>query len=434
MGLTTIGVHDRRHDPHAVDGEAVVGGTRRRARPRGTDRVGRSDRGGDLLRSASARSSCWPPSPAARATSSAGARCAAALTDAAAPLVADGRQARRPGDGGVDPDGRRPGRRGGHRGRSSPRPRTSPPPGGSRRRRRPAAGDYVRLLGFVVVYALIGTMVAVLVRSTPIALAIGLVWFGPFENVIGEGRAWADRWFPGLLLRSMLQPDKPGALSTGTGCATLAVYAAVCVGVIAVVMARPRRDELGPCAARAEPSRAGPRGRRTSTVAIPYVNAERQPRLRLRAGRRPTRLTPERGACRRPSSASSAAPTTDARRTSSPPKPQVCRPTVRRRRRRALRRPRTFRSAWRSTTSCGPAPIRVTDRQSNDCGGHARPTVTSDEGRTKVSTVRLRTLLRPCQLVTATASPPPRAPPPSRACRRDELVLRLSRYRGHLIG
>jgi ABC-type transport system involved in multi-copper enzyme maturation permease subunit len=101
-----------------------------------------------------------------------------------------------------------------------------------------AAGDYVRLLGFVVVYALIGTTVAVLVRSTPIALAIGLVWFGPFENVIGEGRAWADRWFPGLLLRSMLQPDNPGSISTGTAVATLAVYAAACTGVIAVVMAR----------------------------------------------------------------------------------------------------------------------------------------------------------------------------------------------------
>ncbi len=89
------------------------------------------------------------------------------------------------------------------------------------------AGDYVRLLGFVAVYALIGTMVAVLVRSTPIALAICLLWFGPIENVIGEGRAWADRWFPGLLLRSMLQPDNPGSIATGTAVATLAVYAAV---------------------------------------------------------------------------------------------------------------------------------------------------------------------------------------------------------------
>jgi ABC-2 type transport system permease protein len=101
-----------------------------------------------------------------------------------------------------------------------------------------AAGDYVRLLGFVAVYALIGTMIAVLVRSTPIALAIGLLWFGPFENVIGEGREWADRWFPGLLLRSMLQPDRPDSIATGTAVATLGVYAAVCLAVIAVVMAR----------------------------------------------------------------------------------------------------------------------------------------------------------------------------------------------------
>jgi ABC-type transport system involved in multi-copper enzyme maturation permease subunit len=101
-----------------------------------------------------------------------------------------------------------------------------------------AAGDYVRLLGFVVAYALIGTTVAVLVRSTPIALAICLVWFGPIENVIGEGRAWADRWFPGLLLRSMLQPDTPGSVATSTAVTTLAVYAAVCVGTIALVMSR----------------------------------------------------------------------------------------------------------------------------------------------------------------------------------------------------
>jgi ABC-type transport system involved in multi-copper enzyme maturation permease subunit len=101
-----------------------------------------------------------------------------------------------------------------------------------------AAGDYVRLLGFVAVYALIGTTVAVLVRSTPIALAICLLWFGPIENVIGEGRDWADRWFPGLLLRSLLQPDNPGSLDTGTAVATLGAYSAVCIAVIATVMAR----------------------------------------------------------------------------------------------------------------------------------------------------------------------------------------------------
>ena len=101
-----------------------------------------------------------------------------------------------------------------------------------------AAGDYARLIGYVVVYALIGTTVAVLVRSTPVALGICLLWFGPIENVIGEGRAWADRWFPGLVLRSLVQPDSPTALSTGTTLATLGAYGAICIAVIGAVMAR----------------------------------------------------------------------------------------------------------------------------------------------------------------------------------------------------
>ena len=101
-----------------------------------------------------------------------------------------------------------------------------------------AGADYLRLLGFVVMYALIGTTLAVLVRSTPVALGAGLLWFGPIENVIGEGRAWADRWFPGLVLRSLVQPDTPGGLATSTAVVTLAGYAAVCVAVVAGVMAR----------------------------------------------------------------------------------------------------------------------------------------------------------------------------------------------------
>lgn len=101
-----------------------------------------------------------------------------------------------------------------------------------------AAEDYARLLGFVLMYALIGTTVAVLVRSTPVALGICLLWFGPIENVIGENRSWAERWFPGLVLRSLVQPDQPDALSTGTAVATLAAYAVVCIAVVGTVMSR----------------------------------------------------------------------------------------------------------------------------------------------------------------------------------------------------
>ena len=39
------------------------------------------------------------------------------------------------------------------------------------------------------------------------------------------------------MLRSLMQPDQPGALSTGTAVGALVAYAAVCVAVIATVMA-----------------------------------------------------------------------------------------------------------------------------------------------------------------------------------------------------
>jgi len=98
--------------------------------------------------------------------------------------------------------------------------------------------DLARLIVFVSVYAVIGTMIAVIVRSAPIGLAIGLLWFGPIENVFGEGRAWAMRWFPGLVLRSVLRPDAPISIATSTALWTLAVYVGVALTVIAVVVSR----------------------------------------------------------------------------------------------------------------------------------------------------------------------------------------------------
>jgi ABC-type transport system involved in multi-copper enzyme maturation permease subunit len=98
--------------------------------------------------------------------------------------------------------------------------------------------DFARLLAFVLVYAVIGTTIAVVVRSTPIALAVGLLWFGPIENVIGDGRSWAMRWFPGLLLRSVLRPDAPISIATSTALVTLALYVGVGLSVIAVVISR----------------------------------------------------------------------------------------------------------------------------------------------------------------------------------------------------
>lgn len=98
--------------------------------------------------------------------------------------------------------------------------------------------DYLRAIVFVVGFALIGTTIAVVVRSTPIALGVALLWLGPIENVIGDGQAWAERWFPGMVLRSIVQPQAADSIATPAALATFGLYAAVCVAVIAVVMSR----------------------------------------------------------------------------------------------------------------------------------------------------------------------------------------------------
>jgi hypothetical protein len=106
-----------------------------------------------------------------------------------------------------------------------------------------AVEDYLRALAFVGGFAIIGTTIALLLRSTPIALGVGLLWFGPIENVIGEGQGWAERWFPGMVIRSIVRPDTPGAVATPAALATLAAYTAICGAVIAIVMSR--RDATG---------------------------------------------------------------------------------------------------------------------------------------------------------------------------------------------
>jgi hypothetical protein len=106
-----------------------------------------------------------------------------------------------------------------------------------------AVEDYLRALVFVAGFAVIGTTIAVLLRSTPIALGVGLLWFGPIENVIGEGQDWAERWFPGMVIRSIVRPDTPDAVATPAALATLGAYTAICATVTATVMSR--RDATG---------------------------------------------------------------------------------------------------------------------------------------------------------------------------------------------
>ena len=75
-------------------------------------------------------------------------------------------------------------------------------------------------------------------RSTPIALAVGVLWFGPIENVIGDGRHFAQRWFPGQLLRALVTPGATDVASTGTAVVTLLGYAAICLCLMGFVLSR----------------------------------------------------------------------------------------------------------------------------------------------------------------------------------------------------
>ncbi len=98
--------------------------------------------------------------------------------------------------------------------------------------------DFARMVGWAFGWALIGTTLAVLVRSVPIALGAGVFWFGPIENVVGEGQEFAQRWFPGQLLQLVVSPNSVDAVSTGTAVATLAAYGLAIVATVAVFFKR----------------------------------------------------------------------------------------------------------------------------------------------------------------------------------------------------
>jgi len=92
---------------------------------------------------------------------------------------------------------------------------------------------------FLVGTAIVATTVGVLARSVPVGVGVALVWSGPVENILGDGWTWADRVFPGLLLRGVLLPGSTDT-STVQAVFTLAAYAAVALTV--TVIALRRRD------------------------------------------------------------------------------------------------------------------------------------------------------------------------------------------------
>jgi ABC-2 type transport system permease protein len=105
-----------------------------------------------------------------------------------------------------------------------------------------AVTDYASVLYWITGYALLGMMVAVLARSVPIALAIGIAWAGPFEHLLQDAWSTAERIFPGLLLEAFVAGGT-SEVSASRAFLTVTVYALVATAIAATSFAR--RDVTG---------------------------------------------------------------------------------------------------------------------------------------------------------------------------------------------
>jgi hypothetical protein len=100
-----------------------------------------------------------------------------------------------------------------------------------------AAGHFATSLVVVSGWALLGMGLAVVVRSTPVALAIGVAWAGPFEHILQDTWSAASRWFPGLLLEALAVGGTPDA-SYQRAALMVAGYVVVASGTALALFAR----------------------------------------------------------------------------------------------------------------------------------------------------------------------------------------------------
>ena len=100
-----------------------------------------------------------------------------------------------------------------------------------------AVADYGSVLFWISGYAVLGTMLAVLVRSVPVALAIGIAWAGPFEHLLQDAWGPAGRVFPGLLLEAFVAGGTEEVSAT-RAFLTVAVYVIAATAVAGTVFAR----------------------------------------------------------------------------------------------------------------------------------------------------------------------------------------------------
>jgi ABC-2 type transport system permease protein len=102
-----------------------------------------------------------------------------------------------------------------------------------------AAANYADALIAVALFGIAGQALAVLTRSTALALGIGLAWLLPLENIVQNSWAGAVHWLPGLLFGAVARGGTTGVSYSA------AIMLALAYGALALVVATPdfiRRD------------------------------------------------------------------------------------------------------------------------------------------------------------------------------------------------
>jgi len=102
-----------------------------------------------------------------------------------------------------------------------------------------ALRDYVTVLGGVAGWAVFGTTLAVIFRSTPLALGVGFAWAGPFENIVVDSWHAGYQYFPGQVLASLI---RGGTVELGMGRAVFTAVAYTVVAAAATLVLVSRRD------------------------------------------------------------------------------------------------------------------------------------------------------------------------------------------------
>lgn len=100
-----------------------------------------------------------------------------------------------------------------------------------------AVQDFGTVFMWVAGYTVFGATVALLLRSVPLSLAVGIAWAGPIEHILGDSWTPGQRYFPGLLLERLASGGN-AEVSASRALITTVIYIVIAAAVSSAVFAR----------------------------------------------------------------------------------------------------------------------------------------------------------------------------------------------------